>query len=113
MMPWLPCVHRPPGWRDKRARDQDYAVHRNPAALALMTTQAWRKARRELLVSRPWCVGCGGAASVVDHRDPHRGDPVIFWDKARWQPLCASCHSRKTAAEDGGFGNRRRGMAPR
>lgn len=26
--------------------------------------------------------------------------------KPCWQPLCAPCHSRKTATEDGGFGNR-------
>ncbi|WP_186318376.1 HNH endonuclease, partial [Bacillus pumilus] len=24
---------------------------------------------------------------------------------SNWQPLCASCHNRKTAKEDGGFGN--------
>jgi len=32
----------------------------------------------------------------------------VFWDCSRWQALCASCHGRKTAAQDGGFGNTRR-----
>jgi 5-methylcytosine-specific restriction protein A len=42
---------------------------------------------------------------VVDHIVPHRGDLTVFWDRSRWQALCASCHGRKTAARDGGFGN--------
>lgn len=29
----------------------------------------------------------------------------LFWDRTNWQGLCKQCHSRKTAAEDGGFGN--------
>ncbi|WP_144469068.1 HNH endonuclease signature motif containing protein, partial [Bacillus pumilus] len=36
---------------------------------------------------------------------PHKGDKKLFWDSSNWQPLCASCHNRKTAKEDGGFGN--------
>lgn len=43
-------------------------------------------------------------ANVVDHIKPHRGDKVLFWDSANWQPLCKECHDRKTATEDGGFG---------
>ncbi|PAU94052.1 HNH endonuclease, partial [Paracoccus salipaludis] len=50
--------------------------------------------------------------NTVDHVVPHRGDPERFWDQDGWQPLCASCHSRKTAAEDGGFGNRRPDRGP-
>lgn len=43
-------------------------------------------------------------ATVVDHKTPHKGDPVLFWDEANWQPLCAPHHNQKTASEDGGFG---------
>jgi 5-methylcytosine-specific restriction protein A len=107
-MPWLPKTHRPTGWRDKQARDRDYAVHRDPAALKLMATRAWRKARLAFLMTYPLCVDCGRAANIVDHRDPHRGDPIVFWDRSRWQSMCASCHGRKTASFDGGFGMRRR-----
>lgn len=44
------------------------------------------------------------AASVVDHRRPHRGDMKLFWDRNNWQSMAKECHDRKTAREDGGFG---------
>src|SRR5690348_2979007 len=96
-MPWQPPAHRPVGWRDKRARDRDYATHRDKASLALITSGAWRQARLAFLAVNPLCVECGRVATVVDHRDPHRGDPIVFWNRSRWQSMCASCHSRKTA----------------
>ncbi len=73
----------------------------------------WDKARRTYLAKHPVCAGCvkigvSTPATVVDHIDPHRGDQKKFWDKANWQPLCASCHGRKTATEDSGFARRRR-----
>jgi len=44
------------------------------------------------------------AATVTDHVIPHRGDQALMWDEdGNWQSLCSSCHSRKTATEDGGF----------
>ncbi len=52
--------------------------------------------------------GCTNQATDVDHIQPHRGDWDLFIDRANHQALCHSCHSRKTAQEDGGFGNRRR-----
>lgn len=107
-MPWQPPVHRPVGWRGKQARDRDYAENRDRASLKLMTSRAWRTARLGFLMTNPLCVDCGRAATVVDHRDPHRGDPLVFWDHTRWQSMCASCHGRKTASHDGGFGHRRR-----
>lgn len=69
----------------------------------------WRKARATFLARRRWrCAGyqvenCTQPASVVDHKTPHRGNQVLFWDTANWQPLCKRCHDRKTATEDGGF----------
>jgi len=29
----------------------------------------------------------------------------LFWDRNNWQSMAKACHDRKTAAEDGGFGN--------
>jgi 5-methylcytosine-specific restriction endonuclease McrA len=56
----------------------------------------WRKERAAFLAVNPWCVtlgeGCTRLATVVDHRIPHRGDAVLFWDRGNWQPLCAHCH---------------------
>lgn len=73
-------------------------------------THQWSQAREVFLKAYPLCTRCEQrgrltAATVVDHIIPHRGDDDLFWDETNWQPLCASCHSRKTAKEDGGFGN--------
>lgn len=69
----------------------------------------WRKAREGFLKKHPLCVSCEStgittAAVVVDHIIPHRGNKDIFWDRDNWQPLCKSCHDRKTATIDVGFG---------
>ncbi|KMQ75291.1 HNH endonuclease [Marinobacter subterrani] len=72
----------------------------------------WKKARLTFLSYHPLCTECDRqgrttAATDVDHIVPHRGDPKLFWSQSNWQALCRSCHSAKTAREDGGFGNRR------
>jgi len=39
-------------------------------------------------------------ASVVDHRIPHKGDPVLFWDESNWQSLCKSHHDSQKQREE-------------
>lgn len=68
----------------------------------------WRKRRARYLRRHPNCVACGAPATDVDHIIP-RADlertPGVDPDDDRWlQSLCHSCHSRKTAAQDGSFG---------
>ena len=63
----------------------------------------WRKARSAFLQRNPLCVECMRKgvltpATVVDHIIPHRGDKELFWNEENWQPLCKSCHDRKTGA---------------
>jgi 5-methylcytosine-specific restriction enzyme A len=71
----------------------------------------WRNLRAVVLSEQPACAtaGCGAASRVVDHIRPHRGDPFRMWERANLQGLCVKCHGVKTAAEDGGYGNARRG----
>jgi 5-methylcytosine-specific restriction protein A len=75
-------------------------------------TSRWVKARKAYLTINPLCVECQRVgkltpANVVDHIVPHGGDMALFWDSyGNWQSLCKPCHDRKTAAEDGGFGNK-------
>lgn len=38
-------------------------------------------------------------ATEVDHIEPHRGDPLKFWNRDNWQALAKPCHSRKTMKE--------------
>jgi 5-methylcytosine-specific restriction protein A len=71
----------------------------------------WRKYRLWHLKHHPLCVHCLAEgryvpATVVDHIIPHKGDEILFWDPKNHQSLCAKCHNRKTASEDGGFGNK-------
>lgn len=70
----------------------------------------WQKARATYLKHNPLCASCEArgvlvVATVVDHIEPHKGDQAKFWNHDNWQPLCATCHNRKTASEDGAFGN--------
>ncbi|MDQ7965651.1 HNH endonuclease signature motif containing protein [Pseudomonas plecoglossicida] len=73
----------------------------------------WQQARAGYLRKHPLCVHCQREGRVepateLDHITPHRGDKDLFWSRSNWQGLCRMHHSRKTAAEDGGFGNARR-----
>lgn len=70
----------------------------------------WRKRRAAFLKEHPLCEECLKRgllvkATDVDHIIPHRGNQKLMWDQNNWQALCHACHSRKTASEDGGFGN--------
>lgn len=94
---------------DHMSQEQLYNQERGTAAQRGYDAK-WRKARARYIANNPLCKKCFEqgkviAATVVDHITPHRGDMVLFWNEKNWQGLCASCHSRKTAQEDGGFGN--------
>ena len=71
----------------------------------------WAKLRAWFLSLHPICaiLGCGHAATDVDHKIPVSGpgDP-LFWLLSNLQALCHRCHSAKTASENGGFGNERK-----
>lgn len=76
----------------KAARDARHDARRGNSSQRGYSRE-WEKARKAFLARHPFCLRCGAPASVVDHKDPHRGDQAIFWDKTRWQPLCPPCHS--------------------
>ena len=76
---------------------------------------AHRRWRRLVLLRDPICVDPFGVhrergeivpATVADHVVPIAQGGARF-DLENGQGLCASCHGRKTAGEDGGFGNRK------
>lgn len=96
---------------DKHAKQQTRESNaRRRTASERGYNSKWRKARANYLLEHPLCVECEKhgryvQATVVDHIIPHKGDKALFWDSNNWQPLCKRCHDKKTAMEDGGFGN--------
>ena len=102
-MPWKPPMHRPLGAQSAAAVKARLDRQR-PSATRRGYGPRWRRARQAFLKRNPLCVACGvegrlEPATVVDHVVPHRGDPVLFWDRANWQSLCKLCHDAKTARE--------------
>jgi 5-methylcytosine-specific restriction enzyme A len=79
------------------------ADHRqNEDVRHLYRTERWIALRREVLREEPFCQPCleDGFGAVpnrhVDHKVPHRGDLVLFWDRTNLQGLCHAHHSAKT-----------------
>lgn len=77
----------------------------------------WQEARKHFLRSHPLCVRCQAeghvrAATVVDHRTPHRGDMALFWNRDNWQSLCATHHSGDKQREERSGRRRRVSFGP-
>lgn len=90
---------------DGQLRRKQYKGDGRASACKRGYGKRWQKARAHYLSRNPLCVRCGErgdvrAASVVDHVEPHHGDPGLMWDQANWQALCKPCHDLKTATED-------------
>lgn len=73
----------------------------------------WQAFRR-LIIQRNGhiCADCGATKRDgnlhVDHVVPIKDDPRRAFDFGNVVCRCHSCHSRKTATADGGFGNKRK-----
>ena len=73
----------------------------------------WLKVSKLYRQEHPLCVMCEKKgilklAECVDHIIAVSGpDDPLFYEPSNWQSLCHSCHSEKTAKEDGGLGNKK------
>lgn len=73
-----------------------------------INSAAWQALRASVLSDEPLCRACKTRGQVVpatdvDHIVPRAQGGTDA--RENLQPLCHSCHSRKTAREDGGFGH--------
>lgn len=114
---WPGCNELTDGGRcdkHKHAAAKEYDRQRGSASTRLYDRR-WQAASKVYLRMHPLCQcpECQEgrlrttAASVVDHIEPHKGDIDLFWNEANWQSMNKNCHDKKTATEDGGFGNQR------
>lgn len=69
----------------------------------LYHTSEWRRRSKAFLQKYPSCFICGKPSAIADHIIPHRGDLTLFYDEGNLQPMCWSCHSRKTFKENNNF----------
>ena len=65
-------------------------------------TTRWRQLRARKFAAQPLCVDCLAEGvyelwTDLDHIEPHRGDPVLFWAEWNVEGRCHRCHSAKTA----------------
>jgi 5-methylcytosine-specific restriction protein A len=78
-------------------------------------TSRWARYSRRFRKNHPLCADCfkRGIVKVgghVDHVVPVSGpDDPLFWEPTNHQNLCETCHSVKTARQDGGFGHKTSG----
>ena len=63
----------------------------------------WERIRAHHLEEFPNCVDCGVPGFHVDHEIPIKKGGTHDYNNLKTR--CHSCHSRKTAKFDGGFGN--------
>jgi 5-methylcytosine-specific restriction enzyme A len=99
----------------KRAVIKRIAVVRYDAERGTATfrgyTAKWSAFSKIYRRNNPLCVMCLKDNKLtpvfcVDHITPISGpDDPEFYDESNLQALCLSCHSRKTAEENCGFGN--------
>lgn len=79
--------------------------HRDEPWRAWYGLARWKKARAAHLKAHPLCVKCEQQgiteiATLCDYRNPHRGDPALFWDPANYQGLCTTHHSATKQREE-------------
>lgn len=84
---------------DRRLRNREYDERRRQEKpwRKLYATARWAALRAGQLLSQPLCERCGErnmvvAATVVHHREPHKGDPALFFDAGNLASSCKRCH---------------------
>jgi 5-methylcytosine-specific restriction endonuclease McrA len=85
-------------------------VKRGPGGSPRLYGYRWARYRAKFLrkAENVLCRQCRARgllvpATVVDHIQPARLRPDLFWDPANHAPMCASCHSEKSAREQANY----------
>lgn len=106
-MPGCPAL-APSGTRfcERHARDDAKRYDRQRGTAAQRGYNArWRRIRALVLAEEPLCRECARQGKVVPARQvDHIDGNVENMVRENLQPLCDSCHSRKTVRENGRWG---------
>ena len=93
----------------KKLTDAQYDARlRDRGVRAFYISKEWKRLRQNFLIEHPFCEECRKKgrltkATVVDHIVPIRmGGSAL--DENNLQPLCASCHGRKSILEGSRYG---------
>jgi 5-methylcytosine-specific restriction protein A len=109
---------RPPRHRPQQATRKAHSLPRESTSRRGYGRR-WQRLARMFLRANPLCADPFGlhardgrcvAGEQVDHIIPRRRGGDDVWKNL--QTLCCSCHSRKTALQDGGFGHAGGGSVP-
>jgi 5-methylcytosine-specific restriction endonuclease McrA len=87
--------------RKNEQQRQAFINANRPSSTALGYDGEWRKARSYHLAFQPLCVMCGAPATQVDHINPISTNPELRLAPSNLRSLCHSCHSRRTARDQG------------
>lgn len=96
-MPGRPIIFRSRSQADRAALNAAYDARRG-SARARGYSAAWDDAAALFKRQHPLCLGCEAigrvtAAGLVDHVEPHKGDPIKFWNANMWQASCKWHHN--------------------
>lgn len=118
-MPFRPPMHAPRLQRGKRDRDREYDARRRKSQpwRSLYKTPQWAMLRASQLALEPLCERCAKrglvvAATTVNHRERHRGDPIKFFDPTGLETVCKPCHDGPIQSEEKGGRGAPRGCGP-
>lgn len=72
---------------------------------ALYKTARWQRLRKQKLAEKPLCErhlkkGRVKAATVVNHRQPHKGNKDLFYSYANLEAVCDTCHNSTIQSEE-------------
>jgi 5-methylcytosine-specific restriction protein A len=97
---------RPPRAKVQRVPGQPVAPSRASARVRGYDTK-WQEARAGFLKKHRYCecpahrgLPTAPLATVVHHKQPHKGDKTLFWQRENWMAMSKPCHDSHTGRHD-------------
>ena len=82
----------------KKVSSKNYDKSRDEELIKFYNSTKWRKISKAFLKNNPLCIVCKRPATLTDHiKEIKDGGSRYSWDNL--QPMCNSCHNKKTAKE--------------